>query len=57
VSQLIFFKFDFVTISLKNHNLAKSRNFRLRSTKRVFERRFLGIFESRLAIFENMFLK
>jgi len=27
-SYLIFLKFDFVIISLKNHNLAKSSNFR-----------------------------
>jgi len=28
-----FFNFDFVIISLKNHNLAKSRNFRSSTSK------------------------
>jgi len=50
-----FLKFDFVTISLKKHNLIKSRYFRSPILK--INRRWGAESPQRLAIFENLLLK
>jgi len=50
-----FLKFDFVTISLKNYNLVKSRNFRSPILK--IKGRWGRLSPQRLTIFENLCLR